>query len=82
MVTVFGGQIECEDIPGDDPALVFLHEGLGSNIASDRSFRYGDPEAAFAAAAHRVTVRVDYPRNSCTPRRSQCSNRAPGYARC
>jgi 2-furoyl-CoA dehydrogenase large subunit len=44
-----------------------LHEGLGSNIASDRSFRYGDPEAAFAAAAHRVSVKVDYPRNSCTP---------------
>ena len=44
-----------------------LHDGLGSNIASDRSFRYGDPEAAFAAAAHRVSVSVDYPRNSCTP---------------
>ena len=24
-----------------------LHEGLKSNIASDRSFRYGDPETAF-----------------------------------
>src|SRR5262249_46590670 len=44
-----------------------LHEGLGGNIASDRSFRYGDPEAAFAATAHRVRVKVDYPRNSCTP---------------
>jgi 2-furoyl-CoA dehydrogenase large subunit len=44
-----------------------LHDGLGANIASDRSFRYGDPEAAFAAAPHRVTVKVDYPRNSCTP---------------
>ena len=41
--------------------------GSARNIASDRSFRYGDPEAAFAAAAHRVSVSVDYPRNSCTP---------------
>ena len=44
-----------------------LHDGLGSNIASDRSFRYGDPEAAFASAPHRVSVNVNYPRNSCTP---------------
>jgi 2-furoyl-CoA dehydrogenase large subunit len=46
---------------------VVLHEGLKSNIASERSFRYGDPEAAFAKAAHRVAVDVSYPRNSCTP---------------
>ena len=44
-----------------------LHQGLGSNLASDRSFRYGDPERAFAEAAHRVSVAVHYPRNSCTP---------------
>jgi 2-furoyl-CoA dehydrogenase large subunit len=44
-----------------------LHEGLGCNIASERSFRYGDPERAFAEAAHRVAVNVHYPRNSCTP---------------
>ena len=44
-----------------------LHDGLGSNIASDRSFRYGDPEAAFAGRGHRVSVSVNYPRNSCTP---------------
>jgi len=55
--------------PGDalDPTSAVLHEGLRSNIASDRSFRYGDPEAAFAAAARRVSVSVNYPRNSCTP---------------
>ena len=39
-----------------DPEQPVLHEGLGSNIASDRSFRYGDPERAFARAAHRVSV--------------------------
>jgi 2-furoyl-CoA dehydrogenase large subunit len=44
-----------------------LHEALKSNVASDRSFRYGDPEAAFAKAAHRITVETNYPRNSCTP---------------
>jgi 2-furoyl-CoA dehydrogenase large subunit len=49
------------------PESAVLHDGLGSNIASDRSFRYGDPEAAFAAAPHRVSVKVNYPRNSCTP---------------
>jgi 2-furoyl-CoA dehydrogenase large subunit len=44
-----------------------LHEALGSNVASDRTFRYGDPEAAFARAAHRIAVDIRYPRNSCTP---------------
>lgn len=44
-----------------------LHEAVGSNVVSDRSFRYGDPEAAFASAAHRVALTVHYPRNSCTP---------------
>src|SRR5215213_610463 len=49
------------------PESPVLHEGLGGNIASDRSFRYGDPKRAFAAAAHRISVKVNYPRNSCTP---------------
>lgn len=46
---------------------VVLHEGVGTNIVSDRSFRYGDPESAFAAAAHTVELTQRYPRNSCTP---------------
>ena len=46
---------------------VILHDAVGSNVVSDRSFRYGDPESAFASAAHRVELTVDYPRNSCTP---------------
>jgi 2-furoyl-CoA dehydrogenase large subunit len=49
------------------PDSSVLHAALGGNIASDRSFRYGDPEAAFAAATHHVSVSVNYPRNSCTP---------------
>ncbi len=49
------------------PDAPVLHAGLGGNVASDRSFRYGDPEAAFAAAAHKVSLSIRYPRNSCTP---------------
>ncbi|MBV8167630.1 MAG: xanthine dehydrogenase family protein, partial [Alphaproteobacteria bacterium] len=44
-----------------------LHAGLGGNLASDRSFRYGDPERAFADAPRRLAIEVEYPRNSCTP---------------
>src|SRR5262249_19344729 len=50
-----------------DPKQPVLHDGLGSNVASERSFRYGDPERAFAQAPHRVSVTIRYPRNSCTP---------------
>jgi 2-furoyl-CoA dehydrogenase large subunit len=50
-----------------DPAQPVLHEALRSNVASDRSFRYGDPERAFAEAARKISVEVAYPRNSCTP---------------
>ncbi|MEZ5751956.1 MAG: molybdopterin cofactor-binding domain-containing protein [Paracoccaceae bacterium] len=44
-----------------------LHDGLGHNLASDRRFAYGDPVAVMARAPHRVSVQIDYPRNSCTP---------------
>jgi 2-furoyl-CoA dehydrogenase large subunit len=44
-----------------------LHDGFKGNVASDRSFRYGDPELAFASAAHRISLDICYPRNSCTP---------------
>jgi 2-furoyl-CoA dehydrogenase large subunit len=50
-----------------DPAQPILHEGLRSNRASERTFRYGDPERAFTEAARRVSVTIRYPRNSCTP---------------
>ncbi len=50
-----------------DPAQPVLHDGLKSNLASERAFRYGDPEHAFASAARRVSVTIRYPRNSCTP---------------
>ena len=49
------------------PGAVVLHPGAKGNVIGERSFRYGDPESAFAAAAHRIRVAVRYPRNSCTP---------------
>lgn len=44
-----------------------LHDEVGSNLVHHRTFRYGDPDAAFARA-HR-TVRLDwrYPRYASTP---------------
>ncbi len=44
-----------------------IHPELEGNLGGERRFRYGDPETAFAQAAHRIEVRVRYPRNSCTP---------------
>ncbi|WP_111418050.1 molybdopterin cofactor-binding domain-containing protein, partial [Rhodoplanes roseus] len=48
-------------------SAVVLHDGLAGNVASDRSFSYGEPERAFAEAARTIAVTVNYPRNSCTP---------------
>ena len=44
-----------------------IHEACKSNVVHDRSFRYGDPEAAFASAPHRVAMDVEYPRVLCAP---------------
>jgi 2-furoyl-CoA dehydrogenase large subunit len=44
-----------------------LHPAVGGNVVSERRFRYGDPDAAFAAAKHRVAITVEYPRNAVTP---------------
>jgi 2-furoyl-CoA dehydrogenase large subunit len=49
------------------PDAPVLHDGFPGNLASDRSFRYGDPEAAFATAAHRIGITAHYPRSTCTP---------------
>ena len=48
-------------------AAPILHAGLQGNVASDRRFRYGDPEGAFALAPRRIAIEVRYPRNACTP---------------
>lgn len=57
--------VDVEDAVAD--GAVLLHPVVGTNVPSDRSFLYGDPDAAFAAAPHRVSLQVRYPRNSCTP---------------
>src|SRR5204863_3748099 len=44
-----------------------LHPAVGSNIVSDRCFHYGDPAAAFTAAAHRITITTRCPRNAGAP---------------
>lgn len=44
-----------------------LHPACGSNVVHERSFRYGDPESAFAAAARKVSIEVEYPRLLCAP---------------
>ena len=39
----------------------------GAVCVSERHFRYGDPEAAFAAADRTIAIEVSYPRNAVTP---------------
>ncbi|GAB7542557.1 xanthine dehydrogenase family protein molybdopterin-binding subunit [Cupriavidus sp. 8B] len=57
--------VSIEAALADDAPI--LHPGVGANVVSDRHFRYGEPEAAFAAAPHRVALTAHYPRNTCTP---------------
>ncbi|AXK79252.1 xanthine dehydrogenase family protein molybdopterin-binding subunit [Pseudolabrys taiwanensis] len=44
-----------------------LHDGTSSNVVSDRTFRYGDPEAAFAQADRTISISIHYPRNTGAP---------------
>lgn len=44
-----------------------LHAAHGSNLASERTFSYGDPAGAFVAAAHVLEVETHYPRSLATP---------------
>ena len=44
-----------------------LHPAAKTNEISVRDFRYGDPEAAFAQAEHRIGLTVEFPRQSFTP---------------
>jgi 2-furoyl-CoA dehydrogenase large subunit len=50
-----------------EPDAPILHEAVGSNVVNERHFRYGEPEQAFEASPHRVSLRIKYPRSSCTP---------------
>ena len=48
-------------------------------MVSERRFRYGEPEAAFASAAHVIETTIRYPRNSVTP--IECFGVLASYAR-
>jgi 2-furoyl-CoA dehydrogenase large subunit len=49
------------------PGAPVLHEAVGGNVVSDRQFRYGEPERAFAEAERVVELTVRYPRSLVTP---------------
>ncbi len=49
------------------PDAPLLHPENGANLASERSFAYGDPDAAFAAADRIVSIATHYPRSLATP---------------
>lgn len=50
-----------------EPDAPRLHETAQSNVASDRTFHFGDVDDAFAAADHVVSGRYSFPRYSSTP---------------
>ena len=50
-----------------------LHPATDGNVVHERRFTYGDPEDAFARAAHVIETTVSYPRNSCTPIECLCA---------
>ena len=59
--------VDPEEALGDTAPVLHEEAGAASNLVHERAFRYGDPEAAFRAAPHRIGVEVRYPRNVCTP---------------
>ena len=48
-------------------AVLDPRAAAGHDVVSDRHFRYGNPEAAFASAPKRIAITTEYPRNGCTP---------------
>lgn len=57
--------VDPETATGADAPV--LHAAVGGNVVNERHFSYGEPDAAFRDAAHHVSLKIDYPRNSCTP---------------
>ncbi len=57
--------VDPEDAAAEGATLI--HEDAGNNVVSERSFSYGEPDAAFAAADHNISIDIHYPRNSLTP---------------
>ena len=44
-----------------------VHAATKTNVISDRHFKYGDPDKAFADADRTISLEIEYPRNSLTP---------------
>ena len=66
--------VEYDALPATaDPVVAMedgaslLHDDVGSNVVHHRTFRYGDPEAAFEQADRVVRLDWRYPRYSSTP---------------
>ena len=57
--------VDVEKATADDAPL--LHEAVGSNNVHRRTFRYGDPDGAFAAADRIVRLGWRFPRYASTP---------------
>ncbi len=67
-------QVEYEPLPAVidvekalQPECALLHEVSGSNIASHRTFSFGEWEKHFAEAAHVFEARFEFPRTTATP---------------
>jgi 2-furoyl-CoA dehydrogenase large subunit len=56
---------DLQSATADNAPLV--HDKAGSNVVSRRTFRYGDPEAAFASADRVFELSYSYPRYASTP---------------
>ncbi|MFN0262766.1 xanthine dehydrogenase family protein molybdopterin-binding subunit [Tepidamorphus sp. 3E244] len=50
-----------------EPGAPVLHEKVGSNLALERRHSYGDPDTAFAQAAHTFELDYRFPRYIATP---------------
>jgi 2-furoyl-CoA dehydrogenase large subunit len=67
-------EVEYEPLPGvaqledaTSPGAPLLFEEAASNVAQERSFEYGEPDAAFARAARVFRHDYRYPRSIATP---------------
>ena len=67
-------EVDYEPLPGvawlEDalqPGAPLLFEEAGTNVAQQRTFAYGDPDGAFAAAPHTFGFSYRFPRSTATP---------------
>ena len=67
-------EVEYEPLPAVvradralEPEAPLLHDESDSNVATDRTFTFGDVDTAFAEAPHVVTRSYSFPRYSSTP---------------